>query len=145
MIYEELAMGVRKYKTPKDKSSSLISEIENLLAGDLGITWQPSKILKGTPENTQYVVDTEFRYNVFFWLNPEHPHEKYSELTKKKMWELDSSIKQATQECLKNYLDENGVTLSFQEPFELLQKITTFLGIQMMALQIDQECLYCIT
>lgn len=114
MNFEKLGIGIRKYHKP-DNTSSIISAIENMLDGSREISWNPSRIQNG---NGEYVVDTQVRYNVYFWLNPAiAPNED----AKNAIINVESMINNELQECLQHYQSEVGVGISKQEPYELLK------------------------
>lgn len=113
MDFEKLGLGVRKYSKPQ-QTDAIVHAIEEMLLNSSEISWQPSKI----KTDTEYVVDTTFRYNVYFWLNKDLD---YSIETKQKIASVEQMINNQVQECLQQYQSEVGVSISKQEPYELLK------------------------
>jgi Rps23 Pro-64 3,4-dihydroxylase Tpa1-like proline 4-hydroxylase len=109
----ELGLGIQLYRRPEN-TENIIASIESLLNAGDEIGWAPSRLK--TPEG--YVVDTSFRYNVYFWLNKDL---NYTEYTKNSIADVERLIDVELDPCLASYQSDLGVTIEKQEPYELLK------------------------
>jgi Rps23 Pro-64 3,4-dihydroxylase Tpa1-like proline 4-hydroxylase len=109
----ELALGIKLYRRPEN-TQSVLNEIESLLNPNSSLQWSPSRVK--TPEG--YIVDTTFRYNVYFWLNK---NLEYSDEDKARIAKVESLIDAEVKPCLQHYQAELGVFIERQEPYELLK------------------------
>lgn len=110
----ELALGIKLYRRP-DNTQTVLNEIEALLSPGSELQWSPSRVK--TPEG--YIVDTKFRYNVYFWLNKDLNH--YSTEGRDRIAKVEALIDAEVKPCLQQYQAEIGVTIEKQEPYELLK------------------------
>lgn len=114
MNYEKIGLGIRKYSKPEN-TKHIIDTIEKMLDGSNEISWNPSRIQNS---NGEYVIDTNFRFNFYFWLNPEIAPNNNA---KQEIINLENKINQELKECLDHYQNDVGVRISKQEPYELLK------------------------
>jgi Rps23 Pro-64 3,4-dihydroxylase Tpa1-like proline 4-hydroxylase len=113
MESKELALGIKLYRRP-DNTQAVLDEIENLLSPSSTLQWSPSRVK--TPEG--YIVDTKFRYNVYFWLNKALD---YSEEDKARIAKVEALIDNEVTPCLQQYQIDLGVGIEKKEPYELLK------------------------
>jgi Rps23 Pro-64 3,4-dihydroxylase Tpa1-like proline 4-hydroxylase len=113
MESKELALGIKLYRKP-DNTQHVLDEIEELLNPLSKLQWSPSRVK--TSEG--YVVDTKFRYNVYFWLNK---NLDYSDEDKTRIAKVESLIDAEVKPCLQQYQSDVGVSIEKQEPYELLK------------------------